>query len=72
MKSISKICILLAVLFVTPAFGQGRGPGRRQGDLRTGDPAPDFKLEVMRTHEKIELSSFAGDRPVVLIFGSYT
>ena len=44
----------------------------RAGILKAGDPAPDFRLQ---THDKtslVQLSSFRGDRPVVLVFGSYT
>jgi hypothetical protein len=52
--------------------------GRRPGDLRTesrlrvGDTAPDFKLQTMEGDRAVELSSFKGKRPVVLVFGSYT
>ena len=54
-------------------------------DLRTpklalGDPAFDFELPLLdfadgvrrETGETVRLSSFAGARPVALVFGSYT
>ena len=44
----------------------------RAGDLRVGDPAPDFRLKRYDNSSWVQLSSFRGDRPVVLIFGSYT
>ncbi|RPJ83488.1 MAG: hypothetical protein EHM18_14020 [Acidobacteria bacterium] len=45
----------------------------RGGDLNPGDVAPDFALERQNArNETIRLSSFQGDRPVVLVFGSYT
>jgi len=45
----------------------------RGGDLRPGDVAPDFALQKLGTrNEAVRLSSFQGDRPVVLVFGSYT
>jgi hypothetical protein len=44
----------------------------RRGDLRVGDPAPDFRLQSYEKSSWVELSSFRGARPVVLIFGSYT
>jgi hypothetical protein len=38
-----------------------------------GDPAPEFHLPMLRDRlRKIRLSDFKGDRPVALIFGSYT
>ncbi|MGA7414617.1 MAG: hypothetical protein WBW33_29380 [Bryobacteraceae bacterium] len=44
----------------------------RRGTLQPGDTAPDFNLPLLGGAEKVELSSFRGKRPVVLIFGSYT
>lgn len=67
----------------------------RAGELRAGDPAPDFDLEVVpraedeataapeaATHDpaardaaapaRVQLASFHGKRPVLLVFGSYT
>jgi hypothetical protein len=40
--------------------------------LRVGDQAPDFKLKALDGQEEFELGSFAGKKPVLLIFGSYT
>ena len=44
----------------------------RAGALQTGDRAPDFRLPLLDGSGSIELSSFRANRPVVLIFGSYT
>jgi len=46
-------------------------------DLRTpslapGDPAFDFTLPRLDGSGDVTLSDFAGDRPVALVFGSYT
>jgi hypothetical protein len=50
----------------------------RTGTLEVGEPAPDF---VLRTADnkghpdhggQVQLSSFRGKQPVVLVFGSYT
>ena len=40
--------------------------------LATGDPAVDFELPVLGGGERVRLSSFRGERPVALVFGSYT
>ena len=44
----------------------------RAGDLRPGDPAPDFRLSTLDKTAEVSLSSFRGSKPVVLVFGSYT
>ena len=45
----------------------------RAGDLRVGDPAPDFSLMKLDKSASVQLSNLtAQGRPVVLIFGSYT
>jgi hypothetical protein len=44
----------------------------RAGNLKIGDLAPDFRLRTYEKSSWVQLSSFRGDRPVVLIFGSYT
>lgn len=44
----------------------------RRGPLREGDPAPDFELERHDKSGRVQLSAHFGDRPVVLVFGSYT
>jgi len=44
----------------------------RAGVLQAGDPAPDFRLPTRDKSSVVQLSSFRGHRPVVLIFGSYT
>ena len=47
-------------------------------ELRPGEPAFAFELPLLapETHrpsgERVRLADFAGERPVVLIFGSYT
>ena len=37
-----------------------------------GAVAPDFDLPLLGSSVRVRLSSFAGIRPVALIFGSYT
>ena len=47
-------------------------PPHRFGKLRAGDQAPDFDLQVLKSEERVHLSSFFGNVPVALVFGSYT
>jgi hypothetical protein len=44
---------------------QPAGPG-------VGDKAPDFKLKTKDGQREVEISSFKGQKPVVLVFGSFT
>ena len=44
----------------------------RGGNLRIGDLSPDFDLPALDKQSRVRLSSFRGQRPVVLVFGSYT
>ena len=44
----------------------------RAGELHPGDAAPDFSLLTLDKTANVQLSSFRGKQPVVLVFGSYT
>jgi hypothetical protein len=44
----------------------------RAGHLQVGDAAPDFTLKTPDGSATVQLSSFRNQKPVVLIFGSYT
>lgn len=44
----------------------------RAGALNVGDHAPDFTLLKVDKSETIQLSKLNNQRPVVLVFGSYT
>jgi hypothetical protein len=44
----------------------------RQGQLSVGDTAPALTVKKLEDHTPIDLSSLWVDRPVVLVFGSYT
>ena len=37
-----------------------------------GAEAPNFKLKMLNSEQEVELASFKGKKPVVLVFGSYT
>ena len=44
----------------------------RAGTVHVGDAAPDFRLPTLDHQSSVQLSSFRGQRPVILVFGSYT
>lgn len=52
-----------------------RGSHRRQRNrinLKSGQIAPDFRLNTSDGKKSFRLSSYKNKKPVVLIFGSYT
>src|SRR3984885_1230071 len=44
----------------------------RKGTLNVGDQAPDFSVKNLDTKVPVNLASLWADKPVVLVFGSYT
>jgi hypothetical protein len=44
----------------------------RKGTLNAGDQAPDFTVKTLDTKVPVKLASLWVDKPVVLVFGSYT
>lgn len=69
--------LLAATLLVVslPAGAQPQRPARNShpsAALAVGDLAPDFKLKMQDGQREVQLSSFKGRRPVVLVFGSFT
>ena len=45
---------------------------RKDAAPTVGSVAPNFKLKTMDGEKSVELASFKGKKPVVLVFGSYT
>jgi hypothetical protein len=46
--------------------------GARKGTLDVGAAAPDFTVKTLDTRTPMQLASLWGEKPVVLVFGSYT
>lgn len=47
-------------------------PQWHRGDLRVGDRAPDARLLTLDGQSTFQLRDHIGQRPLVLVFGSYT
>lgn len=60
----------LFICFCLVAFQQNPRP--REGDLKVGQKAPDFTLQILNSDEKFTLSSNFNKQATFLIFGSYT
>jgi hypothetical protein len=54
------------------AAAQGGAQAIRDGTLQAGDEAPDFTLKTLDGSAEVQLSSYRGECPVALVFGSYT
>ena len=44
----------------------------RYGHVNPGEQAPDFTVSTLETKDPVQLASLWADKPVVLVFGSYT
>ncbi len=47
-------------------------PQWHRGNLKVGEPAPNFSVYALDGQATFQLSDRIGKRPIVLIFGSYT
>ncbi len=79
-----KVLLVIAALVVGAAafmvfkigprnvIGMLRYDQRREGDLKVGDRAPDALLVALDGKTRQPLLAGKADKPVVLIFGSFT
>jgi len=59
--------LTLGDVMSSPFYGNLMSP-----ELALGDPAFPFELPLLDGSGSVRLADFAGQRPVALIFGSYT
>ena len=53
-------------------IGMWRYDQRREGTLEVGEPAPDVELIALDGVSAVHLRDSIGEKPLVIIFGSYT
>lgn len=53
-------------------IGMLRYDQRQEGSLKVGDRAPDVSLLALDGKTALHLQDSIGDRPLVLVFGSFT
>jgi hypothetical protein len=53
-------------------IGMLRYDQRQEGRLKVGDRAPDVALVAPDGKTPVRLSEFIGNRPLILLFGSFT
>ena len=72
------VLVLGGVAFVVARIGPRNVIGmlrydqRQEGKLHPGDRAPDVTLVALDGQTPLTLASLVGDKPVVLVFGSFT
>jgi hypothetical protein len=69
------LALLIAGIAFTGMLSRGYSQGRQaanEGSPGVGDDAPDFTLKTLDGSAAVTLSSYKGECPVALIFGSYT
>lgn len=73
MRLVIGLAFVIACRAQAPTIVNNPGElGDRSGRFKVGDIAPDFNLKVMHKDTRVPLSSFRNQRPVALVFGSYT
>lgn len=53
-------------------IGMIRYDQRQEGRLKVGDRAPDVALVALDGKTSVHLADAIGDRPLILVFGSFT
>ncbi len=67
------LCACVCTLSVQAGpHGRGNRGASREGKLKVGDQAPDATLKRLNGQGKVTLSARWSEKPVVLVFGSYT
>ncbi len=67
--------VYVAFMFDVPRFAIGMlqfGRQARKGDLQVGDPMPEVDVHELPSGEARSLKSLITNRPLVLVFGSFT
>ncbi len=68
------VAVAGAVFRIGPrnVVGMLRYDQREEGTLKVGNAAPDVSLVALDGRTRVPLAASVGDKPLVLVFGSYT
>lgn len=66
------VAAVLLVIGPRNVIGMLRYDKRREGTLKVGDKAPDVALTALDGKTAVSLLEKAPDKPLVLVFGSFT
>jgi len=72
--AILAVAVAVVVCRIGPRniLGMIRYDQRKEGTLRVGDAAPDVELVALDGARRLRLKESVGEKPLVLVFGSYT
>lgn len=67
-------CGAAMVMWMGPrnVIGMLRYDQREEGRLEVGDEAPNVELRALTDAKSENLQAYLGDKPLILIFGSFT
>jgi hypothetical protein len=66
------VAFVLARIGPRNVIGMLRYDQRQEGKLHPGDLAPDVTLVALDGQTPLALANLVGEKPVVLVFGSFT
>jgi len=68
------VAVAAALILIGPrnVIGMLRYDQREEGTLQVGHAAPDVSLVALDGRTRVPLAASMGDKPLVLVFGSYT
>ena len=70
----ASVALMTLLLTTSCSFiiGKIRYDEREKGSLRVGDQAPDATLVSLDDGSEVQLHDWISDKPLVLVFGSFT
>jgi hypothetical protein len=71
---VAAVAVAAAVFRIGPrnVIGMLRYDQREEGTLQVGHAAPDVSLVALDGRTRVPLAASMGDKPLILVFGSYT
>jgi hypothetical protein len=66
------VAVVVAKMGPRNVIGMLRYDQRQEGKLKVGDRAPDVSLVALDGQSPVRLGEAIGNRPLVLVFGSFT
>jgi hypothetical protein len=69
---VAAVTVVVVMMGPRNIIGMLRYDQRKEGPLKVGEKAPDVALVALDGVSPVRLADHVGDKPLVIIFGSYT